>query len=122
MGHIAPECPKRKGAAKEDQLHTNIQEVPEEGYHEVNINQGERKQLCAEKRERGVVNKNWILLDSPKQDRSDCESSSIDIENIRKSNSMVTVHCNTGPTTTANKWDFGNLTSRYNTHSIANAI
>ncbi len=67
MGHIAPECPKRKGAAKEDQLHTNIQEVPEEGYHEVNINQGERKQLCAEKRERGVVNKNRILLDSPKQ-------------------------------------------------------
>lgn len=67
MGHIAPECPKRKGAAKEDQLHTNIQKVQEEEYDEVNINQGERKQLCTEKRERGVVNKIWILLDSPKQ-------------------------------------------------------
>ncbi len=60
MGHIAPECPKRKGAAKEDQLHTNIQKVQEEEYDEVNINQGERKQLCTEKRERGVVNKIWI--------------------------------------------------------------
>lgn len=67
MGHIAPECPKRKGADKEDQLHTNIQKVQEEEYDEVNINQGKIKQLCTEKRERGVVNKIWILLDSPKQ-------------------------------------------------------
>jgi hypothetical protein len=50
-GHIARECAEGKGATKEEQIHTNIEE---EGSNEDIIDQG-KTYLC--RRERGVVNK-----------------------------------------------------------------
>ena len=58
-GHIAQESPEGTRAAKEKQLHANIKE---EGSNEKDIDQG--KKIFVQKRERGVVSNNWLLLDS----------------------------------------------------------
>jgi hypothetical protein len=55
-GHIARECPKKE----EEQMHVNIEQdalTEEEDIHE-----GEN--IIVQHKERGVVNKNWVLLDS----------------------------------------------------------
>ncbi len=58
-GHIARECPERKQAGNQEHIHANIQE---DGCNEDDIDQGEN--MFVQKREKGVVNKNWLLLDS----------------------------------------------------------
>ncbi len=51
-----------------------------------------------QKREKGVVTKNWLLLDS--QSMVDQVSNPALMKNIRKAASAVTVHCNAGSTST----------------------
>ncbi len=57
-GHIARECPEKEG--KEEQMHVNVEADAET--EEEDLDQGEN--IFVQKKEGGVVNKNWGLLDS----------------------------------------------------------
>jgi hypothetical protein len=57
-GHIARECPEKEG--KQEQMHANVE--ADTGTEEEDLNQGEN--IFTQKKEGGVVNKNWVLLDS----------------------------------------------------------
>jgi hypothetical protein len=114
-GHIARECPKRKQAGNQECIHANIQE---DGCNEDDINEGEN--IFVQKREKGVVNKNWLLLDS--QSMVDQVANPALLKNIRKSASTVTVHCNAGSASINLEGDLGNMTVKHNPHSIANVV
>jgi hypothetical protein len=73
-----------------------------------------------QKREKGVVNKNWLLLDS--QSMVNQVANPALLKNIRKAASTVTVHCNVGSTSTNLVGDLGNVTMKHNPHSIANVV
>jgi hypothetical protein len=114
-GHIARECPERKQARNQEHIHTNIQEG---GCNEDDIDKGEN--IFVQKREKGVVNKNWLLLDS--QSMVDQVTNPVLLKSIRKVASAVTVHCNAGSTSTNLEGDLGNVTVKHNLHSIANVV
>ncbi len=73
-----------------------------------------------QKREKGVINKNWLLLDS--QRTVDQVANPVLLKNIRKAASAVNVHCNAGSTSTNLEGDLGNVTVKHNPHSIANVV
>ncbi len=73
-----------------------------------------------QKREKGVVNKNWVLLDS--QSTVDQVANPVLLKNIRKAASTVTVHCNARSSSTDLEGDLGNVTVKHNPHSIANVV
>jgi hypothetical protein len=54
------------------------------------LNQGEN--IFVQKKERGVVNKNWVLLDS--QSTANQVAKPGMLKNIRKAKNPVTIHCN----------------------------
>jgi hypothetical protein len=114
-GHIAWECPKRKRARNEEEIHANIQK---DGSNEDDINKGEN--IFVKKREEGFVNKNWLLLDS--QSTVDQVASPALLKNIRKAASAGTMHCNARSTSTDHEGDLGNVTVKHNPHSIANVV
>ncbi len=114
-GHIARECSERKLAKNQEQIHANIQE---DGSNEDDIDKGEN--IFVQKREKGVVNNNWLLLDS--QSMVDQVANPALLKNIRKAVSAVTVHCNAGSTSTDLEGDPGNVTVKHNPHSIANMV
>ncbi len=113
--HIARECPKRKQAGNQEHIHANIQK---DGYNEDDIDQGEN--MFVQKREKAVVNKNWLLLDS--QSTVDQIVNPAMLKNIRKATSTVTVHCNAGSTSTNLEGDLGSVTVKHNPHGIANVV
>jgi hypothetical protein len=76
-GHIAWECPKKE--IEQDAL-----------TEEEDINKGEN--IFVQYKERGVVNKNWVLLDS--QSTVDQIANPALLSNIRKAKKPATVHCN----------------------------
>ena len=82
------------------------------------IDKGEN--MFVQKREKGVVNKNWLLLDS--QSTVDQIANPAMLKNIRKAASTVTVHCNAGSTSTNLEGDLGSVTVKHNPHSIANMV
>jgi hypothetical protein len=114
-GHIERECPERKQARNQEHIHANIQE---DGCIEDIIDEGEN--MFMQKREKGVVNKNWLLLDS--QSMVDQVANPALLKNIRKAASTVTVHCNAGFTSTDLEGDLGSVTVKHNPHSIANVV
>jgi hypothetical protein len=114
-GHIAQECADRKQAGNQEHIHANIQE---DGCNEDDSDQGEN--MFVQKREKGVVNKNWLLLDS--QSMVDQVANPAMLKNIRKAASTVTVHCNDGSTSTDLEGDLGSATVMHNPHSIANVV
>jgi hypothetical protein len=68
-----------------------------------------------QKREKGVINKNWLLLDS--------ESTVDQVANpALLKNCAVTVRYNAGSTSTDLEGDLGNVTVKHNPHSIANML
>ncbi len=110
-GHIARECPEKEG--EEEQMHTNVE--ADAGTEEEDLDQGEN--IFAQKKEGGVVNKNWVLLDS--QSTADQVANPGLLTNIRKAKNPVTIHCNAGSTCSALEGEFGNVTVKHNPHSIA---
>jgi hypothetical protein len=58
QGHIAQECPKKE--EKQDQMHATIKKKQDAS--EEDPDNGEN--IFVQKKEGGVVNKNWVLLDS----------------------------------------------------------
>ncbi len=114
-GHIAREYPERKQTGNQEHIHANIQE---DGCNEDGIDKGEN--IFMQKREKGVVNKNWLLLDN--QSTVDQVTNPALLKNIRKAASTVTVHCNAGSTSTNLEGDLGNMTVKHNLHSFANVV
>jgi hypothetical protein len=76
--------------------------------------------MFVQKREKGVLNKNWLLLDS--QSTVDQVANPALLKNIRKAASTVTIHCNAGSTSTDLEGDLGSVTVKHNPHSIANVV
>jgi hypothetical protein len=113
-GHIAQECPETEG--KEEQMHANVE--ADAGTEKEDLDQGEN--IFAQKKEGGVVNKNWVLLDS--QSTADQVANPGLLTNIRKAKNPVTIHCNAGSTYSALEGEFGNVTVKHDPHSIANVL
>jgi hypothetical protein len=113
-GHIAWECPEKEG--KQEQMHVNID--VDAGTDGEDLNQGEN--IFVQKKEGGVVNKNWVLLDS--QSTANQVANPGMLTNIRKGKNLVTIHCNAGSTYSALEGEFGNVMVKHNPHSIANVL
>jgi hypothetical protein len=76
-GHIARECPKNE-EKEEEQMHANIEQ--DALTEEEDVNEGEN--IFIQHKERGVVNKNWVLMDS--QSTVDQIAKPAFLSNIRK--------------------------------------
>ncbi len=76
--------------------------------------------MFVQKREKGVVNKNWLLLGS--QSMVDQVANPALLKNIRKTASTVTIHCNARSTSTDLEGDLGSVTVKHNPHSIENVV
>jgi hypothetical protein len=113
-GAHARECPEKEG--KEEQVHTNVE--ADAGTEEEDLDQGEN--IFVQKKEGGVVNKNWVLLDS--QSTADQVANLGLLTNIRKAKNPVTIHCNAGSTYSTFKGEFRNVTVKHDPHSIANML
>ncbi len=97
-------------------MHANID--VDTGTEGEGLNQGEN--IFVQKKEGGVVNKNWLLLDS--QSTANQVANPGMLTNIRKAKNPVTIHCNAGSTYSALEGEFRNVTVKHNTHSIANVL
>jgi hypothetical protein len=76
--------------------------------------------FCSEQ-ERGIVNKNYILLNN--QSTVNQIANPKLLKNIRKASQPITVHCNAGSTTTDLKGELGSMTGvKHNPYSIANVL
>ncbi len=73
-----------------------------------------------QKKEGGVVNKNWVLLDS--QSTADQVADPGMLTNISKAMNPVTIHCNAGSTYSALEGEFGNVMVKHDPHSIVNVL
>jgi hypothetical protein len=113
-GHIAREFPEKEG--KEEQMHANVE--ADAGTEKEDLNQGEN--IFAQKKEGGVFNKNWVLLNS--QSNADQVANPGLLTNIRKAKNLVTIHCNAGSIYSAHEGEFGNVTVKHNPHSIASVL
>jgi hypothetical protein len=82
------------------------------------LDQGEN--IFVQKKEGGIVNKNWVLLDS--QSTANQVANPGMLMNIRKAKNLVTIHCNAGSTYSALEGEFQNVTMKHNPHSIANVL
>jgi hypothetical protein len=71
-------------------------------------------------KERGVVNKNWVLLDS--QSTMDQIKNPAFLSNIREAKNPATIHCNAGSTYSNLEGEFGTVTVKHNPRSIANVL
>jgi hypothetical protein len=97
-------------------MHANVE--GDAGTEEEDLDLGEN--IFAQKKEGGVVNKNWVLLDS--QSTADQVANPGLLTNIRKAKNSVTIHCNAGSTYSALEGEFGNVTVKHNPHSIVNVL
>ncbi len=88
------------------------------GTEEEDLNQGEN--ILVQKKEGGVVNKNWVLLDS--QSTANQVANPGMLTNIRKAKNPVNIHCNACSTYSALEGEFGNVMVKHNPHSIPNVL
>jgi hypothetical protein len=89
-GHIAPECPLNE--EKQDQMHATIKEEAVMDEEDTD----NRENIFVQKKEGGVFNRNWVLLDS--QSTIDQVSNPAMFTNIRKAKIPLKIHCNAGST------------------------
>ncbi len=114
-GHIARECPLNE--EKQDQMHATIKE--EEVSEEENTGDGEN--IFMQKKEGGVVDRNWVLLDS--QSTVDQEvSNPVMLTNIRKVKNPSKIHCNAGSTCSVLEGNFKSSTVKHSPYGIANVL
>ncbi len=97
-------------------MHANVD--VDAGTEGEDLNQGEN--IFVQKKEGGVVNKNWVLLDS--QSTADQVANPGRLTNMRKAKNTVTIHCNAGSTYSTLKGEFGNVMVKHNPHSITNVL
>ncbi len=97
-------------------MHTNID--VDAGTEGEDLNQGEN--IFVQKKDGGVVNKNWVLLNS--QSTADQVANPGMLTNIREAKNLVTIHCNAGSTYSALEGEFKNVTVKHEPHSIPNVL
>jgi hypothetical protein len=97
-------------------MHANVE--VDTGTEEENLDQ--RENIFVQKKEGGVVNKNWVLLDS--QSTANQVANPGLLTNIRKAKNPVTIHCNAGSTYSALEGEFGNVTVKHDPDSITNVL
>jgi len=85
-GHIARDCPLNQ--EKQDQMHATIEE--EAVADKEDTDDGEN--IFVQKKEGGVVDRNWVLLDS--QSTVDQIFNHAMLTNIRKAKNPSKIHCN----------------------------
>ncbi len=95
-------------------MHANVE--ADAGTEKEDLDQG--GVIFVQKNEGGVVNKNWVLLNS--QSTADQVANPGLLTNIRKAKNPVTINCNAGSTYSALEGEFGIVTVKHNPHSIAN--
>jgi hypothetical protein len=97
-------------------MHANVE--ADAGTEEEDLDQGDN--IFVPKKEGGVVDKNWVLLNS--QSTANQVANLGLLMNIRKAKNPVTIHCNAGSTYSALEGEFGKVTVKHNPHSIANVL
>jgi len=113
-GHIVRECPLNK--EKQDQMHATIEE--EAVADKEDTDDGEN--IFMQKKEGGVVGRNWVLLDS--QSTVDQVSNPALLTNIRKAKNPSKIHCNARSTCSVLEGNFGSLTVKHSPYGIANVL
>jgi len=114
-GHIARECPLNE--EKQDQImHATIEE--EAVADEEDTDNGEN--IFMQKKEGGMVDRNWVLLDS--QSTIDQVSNPAMLTNIRKAKIPSKIHCNAGSTCSMLEGNFGSITVKHSPYGIANVL
>jgi hypothetical protein len=78
-----------------------------------------KKNIFVQKREGGVADKNWVLLDS--QSTIDQVSKPAMLTDIRRAKNPLKIHCNAESTCSVLEGDFGNITVKHSPYGIANA-
>jgi hypothetical protein len=111
---ITRECPLNQ--EKQDQMHTTIKE--EAVADKEDTDDGEN--IFVQKKEGGVVDRNWVLLDS--QSTVDQISNHVMFTNIRKAKNPSKIHCNAGSTCSVLEGNFGSLTVKHSPYGIANVL
>ncbi len=97
-------------------MHPNVE--ADAGTKEEDLDQGDN--IFVQKKEGGVVNKNWVLLDS--QSTADQVANPGLLTNIKKAKNLVAIHSNAGSTYSALEGEFGNVTVKHDPHSIVNVL
>jgi len=104
-GHIARGCPLNQ--EKQDQMHATIEE--EAVADKEDTDEGEN--IFVQKKEGGVVDRKWVLLDS--QSTVDQIANHAMLANIRKAKNPSKIHCNAGSTCSVLEGNFGSLTVKH---------
>jgi hypothetical protein len=107
---MAWECPNKYNVQVDEQIYANIQEE--------DLDEGDN--IFVQKEERGIVDKNYILLNN--QSTVNQIPNPKLLKNIRKANKPITVHCNAGSTTTDLEGELGSMTVKHNLYSIVNVL
>ena len=76
--------------------------------------------IFVQTKEGGVVNRNWVLLDS--QSTIDQVSNPAMLTNIRKAKIPLKIHCNVGSTCSVLEGNFGSITAKHSPYGIANVL
>ena len=97
-------------------MHATIEE--EEVTDEEDIDDGEN--IFVQKKEEGVVNKNWVLLDSQSNINQVCNPAML--TNIRRAWSPSKIHCNARSTGSMLEGSFGSITVKHSPYRIANVL
>jgi len=113
-GHIAWECPLNE--EKQDQMHATIEE--EAVADKEDTDNGEN--IFVQKKEGGVVDRNWVLLDS--QSTINQVSDPAMLTNIRKAKIPRKIHCNAGSTCSVLERNFGSSTVKHSPYGISNVL
>jgi hypothetical protein len=97
-------------------MHTTIKEKQDASKEDPD--HGEN--IFVQKKEGGVINKNWVLLDS--QSTVNQVSNPALISNIRRAKNLSIIHCNAGSTSSILEGEFGSVMVKHSPHGIANVL
>ncbi len=114
QGHITRECCEKE--EKQDQMHMTIKE--KQDARKEDPDHGEN--IFVQKKEGGVINKNWVLLDS--QSTVNQVSNPALLSNIRRAKNPSIIRCNAGSTSSILKGEFGSVMVKHSPHGIANVL
>ncbi len=107
--------PNKKTNKGGEQVHANIEDDPNKGENIFVIIEGEN--IFVQARSKGVVNKNFLLLDNQSMVNQIANPSLL--KNIWTLSKPITVHCNAGVTKTDLEGELGGMTVHHNPNSIA---
>jgi hypothetical protein len=79
-----------------------------------------RENIFVQKKKGGLVNKNWVLLDS--QSTVNQVSNPALLSNIRRTKNPSIIHCNAGSTSSIFDGEFGSVTVKHSPHGSANVL